>query len=234
MMVSARGCFAHMFVLCCISTAVLIRPSEDDQKDQSGAFLSSSDNFTAEVKLISSIMELAPGQTFCEMGGANGLFAAALGERVMPGGHLIVTAPVESERQLLVSALRGVDDQAQVIMATPEKQGFPKAACDVIFSRMVYHILPIKTAKIYLSQLKGALKGGGKMFILDWHPTNHESQRGKAHVALPNKRMPVVPMSIEVQEFVAAGFNLDKEYPNWKYFGGRLGDAAGLYGLLWS
>jgi len=211
--------------------------TEDNQVFQSYTW-----DFTAEVEHMQSIMNLKPGMTYCEMGAANGLFFAQMAKKVMPGGKVYGTAPSELEVARFQQTAKDVGIPESAITGTlatnePAYLGLPPDTCDVIYSRMVYHMIPEATAKAYLTQLAKALKKDGMLFFTDHDPDNDKWVRGEATV-LPFK-MKVVPMAVEIEEFKEAGFTLQRVIRNWPYFGdsAKYGDTSPDeygYGLVWS
>ncbi|KAL3913861.1 MAG: hypothetical protein SGPRY_007831 [Prymnesium sp.] len=176
-------------------------------------FHSSSANLTEEIEFLASRLLLRPGMTYCEMGSADGTFLARLAPQVMPGGLLYATAPGTEE----LSATRmaadevGVGDALTTLLATDEEwaPGIPSRSCDVLFSRMVYHMIPQSTILKYIPQWTIALKPGGLLFISDHNPSDGKTgPRRPISCTLGVCRMDVVPQSTEVDEITAGGFVL--------------------------
>ena len=194
--------------------------------DDKGVFQSYSHDLAPEVAEIVTLTQLRPGLTYCEMGGANGLFLAALGKAVMPGGRLQATAPLEAEITAMGDRVKeaGLADATTLTLATDDDLGLAPGSCDVIFSRMVYHMLSNPAG--YLVQLKHALRPAGRMLILD-HDADSGVTLSRVNATLDG--MAVVPRAVELEEFTGAGFALVGVANDWRYFGeGERG-----YGLLW-
>jgi SAM-dependent methyltransferase len=183
----------------------------------SSVFNSSSANFKTEVATIARLLALAPGKTYCEIGGANGRFLVALGHRICvdQGSHGRVWATGISgdipamQRAAADAGLHNVT----VSEASDDVCGLPAGACDAILIRMVYHMLPQATAQRYLPQLSAALRPSGRLLVLDHPPTNAGTTRADAKVG----QMRVVPQPVEVEEFSRAGFYLARSF-NWSWF----------------
>ena len=199
-------------------------------------------DFAGEVKHMQEIMKLEPGMTYCEMGAGNGLFFAQMAKKVMPGGKAYGTSPSPGEvAQFQKTAIDlGIPKDAVAgTLATNEPAflGLPPNTCDRIYSRMVYHMIPAEPARAYQKQLGAALKKDGMLFFTDHDPDNDKWVRGEATV-LPFE-MQVVPMAVEIEEFKAAGFTLQRVIRNWPYFGDsktygeKSPDEMG-YGLIWT
>ena len=82
--------------------------------------------------------------------------------------------------------------------------GLAAGACDVIYARMVYHMIPEPTLATYLPQWRRALKPGGRMLILDHNP-DATTTRGARQPMSMMPWMTVVPQETEVAEIVAGG-----------------------------
>jgi SAM-dependent methyltransferase len=190
-----------------------------------GVFQSGSSDLEAEVEAIAGMMQLAPGSTYCEVGAGNGLFMTALGHKVMPGGRLIATGKgPEVAAMTQHAADAGLSVEAHE--GTDTACGLPAQTCDLIFSRMVYHMLAEEVALAYLPQLASALRPGGKILILDHHPDNGGRTRADAMLM---GMMPVVPEEVEIREGTAAGLRLLERLDDWPYFGA--GEPG--YALVW-
>eukprot|EP00746_Dinoflagellata_sp_MGD_P041137 gnl/MRDRNA2_/MRDRNA2_199409_c0_seq1.p1 gnl/MRDRNA2_/MRDRNA2_199409_c0~~gnl/MRDRNA2_/MRDRNA2_199409_c0_seq1.p1 ORF type:complete len:302 (-),score=49.96 gnl/MRDRNA2_/MRDRNA2_199409_c0_seq1:231-1136(-) len=199
-----------------------------DYDTKTGVFLSNSSDFDKEISEIINILQLNPGMTYCEMGGGNGKFMVPLGKAVMPGGKVLVTEVVENSLPVMETAARNEGFDISAILANNTWMGLPPNACDVIMSRMVYHMINETVAvKTYLAQLWRALKPGGHMLILDHDPDTGATTRVNASLkGKMDHRMHVVPRLQEIREFTAAGFFLKKmfEWDHWFHYG---------FGLLW-
>lgn len=204
----------------------LQRVGVDGPRWKGGAFQSYSHDLGAELDNLTALLRLKPGLSYCEMGAGNGLFSAALGKAVMPGGAIYATSPHQAELDAVKSAVTQVGLQANVFQANDTSMGLPPASCDVIFSRMTYHMVkPGPAVLVYLPQLRAALKSRGRILILDHDADNGATTRDGAKL----KDMKVVPMLQEIREFTSAGFALVKVIDSWPFFGK---DEHG-FGLLW-
>lgn len=207
-----------------LHAAVLI---SGDYDSKTGVFKSNSSDFDEEIAQIGALLRLAPGMTYCEMGGGNGKFMVPLGKQVMPGGKVVVTEVVNNSLAVMETAARNAGFEASAVLANDTWLGMPDNTCDVIFSRMVYHMINETVAVgTYLWQLRQALKQGGHMLILDHNPDNGATTRVNASLkGKMDHRMRVVPIMQEIREFTKAGFALTQmlEWPFFHYG----------YGLMW-
>eukprot|EP00928_Gymnodinium_smaydae_P053863 TRINITY_DN37765_c0_g1_i1.p1 TRINITY_DN37765_c0_g1~~TRINITY_DN37765_c0_g1_i1.p1 ORF type:complete len:309 (-),score=30.74 TRINITY_DN37765_c0_g1_i1:287-1213(-) len=200
---------------------------------QVGVFISNSTDFDDELRQMQALLQVKPGMTYCEMGAANGKFMVLLGANAMPGGKVIATDAASGSIPVLEKAAREAGLRASVVLATDLGTGFPAGACDVIMSRMVYHMIKEDVAvKIYLPQLKQALKPDGKMLILDHDPNDGATTRANASLIMHHgsmvHSMNVVPRLQEIREFTSAGFAL-VDMLEWPWFGSTQQGFA----LLW-
>jgi len=183
-------------------------------------------SFDDEISKLVGLLRLKPGITYCEMGAGDGKFSAALGKAVMPSGNVIVTEASDSNLQAAEAKYREAGFEALQVLATDDRMGLPANTCDVLMSRMVYHMIDETVAvETYLSQLRQALKPGGRMLILDHDPDTGAVTRVDASLTMGSEKMAVVPRLQEITEFTSAGFALTKmlEWP-WVMRG---------YALMW-
>jgi len=206
----------------------------EDMGDTSNMiFDAQSTNFDEEIGKIVGLLRLKPGMAYCEMGGGDGQFMTALSKNVMPGGKVMVTEAGKASLSAIEAKAQKAGIEIQGTLATETRMGLPADSCDVIFSRMVYHMIDETMAvKTYLPQLRQALKHGGRMLIIDHDPDTGATTRANATLTMSmngmHHEMPVVPKPQEIVEFTSAGFALTKtlEWP-WIPFNGH------GYALTW-
>ena len=182
-----------------------------------------SSNLDAEVAFFSSKLQLQPGMTICEMGAADGTLLVRLGGKVMPGGKLVGTSPLDVELKAMRAAVEeaGMGQALSTYQASDENwaPGMPDDTCDVIYSRMVYHMIPKAVATSYPAQWKSSLKHGGRLYITDHNPMDGTTTGPRKPIFL--SFMPVVPEETEVGEIEAGGFTaLGGPRPHPFYSGG--------------
>jgi len=185
---------------------------------------------TDEVAKLATLLQLRPGMTYCEMGAGDGKFMVPLGKSVMPGGRAIVTEVDHTSVAFLQEAARSAGFDASAVLATDVKMGLPVGSCDVIMSRMVYHMIPEAVAvPNYLHQLKQALRPGGKILIVDHDPDNcAATTRANASLDMGMMKMKVVPRLQEIREFTSVGLAL-VQMLEWPW----LGKMEHGYALMW-
>ena len=175
-----------------------------------------------EITEARALLGLRPGMTYCELGAASH-HMTALGKAVMPGGHVVVTAPNQYQLDDLTRAAKDAGLPITALLASDVKMGIGVDSCDAILARMVYHMISEAVARdVYLPQLARALRRGGRVLILDHDDPNHST---RVNASLGG--MAVVPKLQEIREFTDAGFALLRLL-EWPHFG----DGEYGYGLL--
>ena len=156
-----------------------------------------------EITEARALLGLRPGMTYCELGAASH-HMTALGKAVMPGGHVVVTAPNQYQLDDLTRAAKDAGLPITALLASDVKMGIGVDSCDAILARMVYHMISEAVARdVYLPQLARALRRGGRVLILDHNDPNHST---RVNASLGG--MAVVPKLQEIREFTDAGFAL--------------------------
>lgn len=141
-----------------------------------GVFATESVDLVKEAQAFAAHLQLTPGMTLCEMGSADGTLMALVGKHVMPGGHLIATAPSNAELAATTAAVAAAGlGKVRTFRATKADwaPGLQPRACDAIYSRMVIHMVDQHVIKAYIPQWAASLKLGGRMFM-----TDHNSDDG--------------------------------------------------------
>ena len=174
-----------------------------------------------EITEARALLGLRPGMTYCELGAASH-HMTALGKAVMPGGHVVVTAPNQYQLDDLTRAAKDAGLPITALLASDVKMGIGVDSCDAILARMVYHMISEAVARdVYLPQLaRAAPRRAGP--ILDHDDPNHAT---RVNASLGG--MAVVPKLQEIREFTDAGFALLRLL-EWPHFG----DGEYGYGLL--
>ena len=107
-----------------------------------------SDNLEAETAVFAGAMGLRPGMTICEMGAADGSMLVQLGPKVMPGGRLFATAPLDSEIDAMTRTVTsaGMGESLTTFKATNDAwaPGMADSSCDAIYVRPLQLLLTLQ------------------------------------------------------------------------------------------
>jgi ubiquinone/menaquinone biosynthesis C-methylase UbiE len=126
-----------------------------------------SDN--VEFETIASLMMLDGGATVADIGAGNGFWTVKLACRVGRQGLVYATeVKPELAREIQLAASREHLRQIRVIVAQHLDPRLPNACCDAVLMRFVYHSLRDRT--LTLKGLRGALKPGGRLLVVDYRP----------------------------------------------------------------
>jgi len=173
---------------------------------------------------------LKPGMTYCEVGAWDGENALKLGKAVLPGGRVFASGWEKDRVEVNVKAARDGFGAAMIAtVATKDSCGLLPHTCDVVFSRMFFHMLPPAVWKAYLPQMRDALKPGGRMLLLEHSPLDASMQDSSAYLPVDGfGKMTVIPKAVMLAELATAGYVSvhDMDWPFW-------GDNRPAYGLLW-
>ena len=162
----------------------------------------------AEVKVFASRMQLRPGMTLCEMGSANGALIKRLAPMVMPGGKLVATSINRAELKATAKAIDSIGLDSDAVLSTylanddTFAPGLADGTCDVLYSRMVIHMIPEASVAKYVPQWIRAMKPGGLMFMTDHNPMDGGPLDGPRRPIMFNL-MPVIPQLTEIKQLTA-------------------------------
>jgi predicted methyltransferase len=148
---------------------------------------------------------LKPGMAVADLGAGSGYFTRRFVEAVTETGR-VYAVDVEDEmltynRESLVHL--HIPYTAEFILARPDNPKLPMDAVDLIFLCNVYHHLDDRAA--YFSNIKSALKPGGRVAIVDFY---HDERSGE--LGFPKKHL--VPRETVLGEMTKAGYRLVKEH----------------------
>jgi SAM-dependent methyltransferase len=178
-----------------------------------------------EMLRLREALALRPGVSVADVGTGKGQLTLALAREVGPTGRVFAT-DIDSER---VAALRAAVEKDKLrnvvlVQAKPRETGLPRACCDAIVLRRVYHHLtdPAETNL----DLREALRPGGLLIVIDfppplawlwpWPPEGAPSNRGGHGIA----------SSLVIDEVTASGLELKEIAKDWP--GPRPLDTFGL------
>jgi len=113
-------------------------------------------------------LNLASGETLCDVGSGPGYFALRAARRLEATGWVYA----EDVEATMIDALRDRISQARLsnvtpILGLPDDPLLPKGACDVILVVNTYHLFPNGPA--FLRRLTKSLKPRGRLANIDFH-----------------------------------------------------------------
>ena len=178
-----------------------------------------------EMLRLREALALRPGMSVADVGTGKGQLTLALAREVGPTGRVFAT-DIDAER---VAALRAAVEKDKLrnvvlVQAKPRETGLPRACCDAIVLRRVYHHLT-DPAETNLG-LRDALRPGGLLIVIDfppplawlwpWPPEGAPSNRGGHGIA----------SRLVIDEVTASGLELKEIVKDWP--GPRPLDTFGL------
>lgn len=148
---------------------------------------------------------LKPGMAVADLGAGSGYFTRRFAEAVTETGKVYA---VDVEEEMLTYNRERLADlhipyHAEFILARPDSPKLPADSTNLIFLCNVYHHLEDRAA--YFSNVKSALKAGGRVAIVDFY---HDERSG--NVGFPKKHL--VPRETVLDEMTKAGYKLVKEH----------------------
>jgi ubiquinone/menaquinone biosynthesis C-methylase UbiE len=144
---------------------------------------------------------LKPGQTVVDLGAGSGIFTRRFAAVVGPSGHAIALDIDPSRVEAIkADAVRLGLRQYEARVVAPDNPEIPAASADVIFLSNTYHHIENRVA--YFSRLRGSLKPGGRLVIVDFAPG---AVGGGAVDGHPDQKQ------VEA-ELVSAGYRLTKTH----------------------
>jgi phospholipid N-methyltransferase len=187
--------------------------------------------YLEEVDAIATLTELGQGKVVAEVGAGDGSMIKGVGKAVMPGGSLFAT---EGKSDLVSYLETSIDIEdtlrgnAHVMLGTNSSSGLPKACCDAIFLRHVYHMMPAATALSYLDEFSSSLKPGGHLLLLEPYPgsvskdgvftkSNVTTREGAYKTWHGGGKMQAVPQNVAIAETASKGYTVSKNMDEWGY-----------------
>ncbi len=155
------------------------------------------------------MMELKPGMSVADFGAGSGYYTELLARAVGRTGKVFATDIQPGMIELLKRRIRDRKlTQVEAILATTESSGLPDGCCDVILMVDVYHEL--SQPQQALRQLKGALKPGGRLILVEFRKEDPNVPIREEH------KMSIAEARMELE---AEGFRLDGALPGlpWQH-----------------
>jgi ubiquinone/menaquinone biosynthesis C-methylase UbiE len=150
-------------------------------------------------------LALKPGMSVADLGSGSGYFTRRFVEAVGESGKVYA---IDIELEMLKYARDSIDHMhipysAEFILARPDDPKLPLQSVDLIFLSNTYHHLEDRTR--YFKNLKGALRAGGRIAIVDFY---HDERSGE--LGFPKEHL--VPRDRVIQEMRQAGYRLLHEH----------------------
>jgi ubiquinone/menaquinone biosynthesis C-methylase UbiE len=155
--------------------------------------------------LVIEALGLKPGMAVADLGSGSGYFTRRFVEAVTETGKVYA---VDVEQEMLAYVKESIEHlhipfTAEFILAQPDNPKLPMDSVDLIFLCNVFHHLDDRP--IYFSNVKSALKAGGRVAIIDFY---HDERSG--NVGFPKRHL--IPRETVVAEMVQAGYTLTREH----------------------
>lgn len=151
------------------------------------------------------VLGLKPGMAVADLGSGSGYFTRRFVEAVTESGMVYA---IDVEQEMLTYAKDSlvhlhIPFTAEFILARPDSPKLPLDSVDLIFVCNTYHHLENRAT--YFSNVKAALKPGGRIAIIDFY---HDDRSGP--LGFPKHHL--VPHDTVVTEMTQAGYKLLREH----------------------
>ncbi len=148
---------------------------------------------------------LKRGMAVADLGAGSGYFSRRFVEAVTETGKVYV---IDVEPEMLAAAKESLEHlhipyTAEFILARPDDPKLPLESVDLIFVCNTYHHLEDRAA--YFANVKGTLKTGGRVAIVDFY---HDERSG--NIGFPRRHL--VAQDTVVEEMTKAGYRLLREH----------------------
>lgn len=150
-------------------------------------------------------LRLKPGMAIADLGSGSGYFTRRFVEAVTDTG---IVYAIDVEPEMLAYTKDSIvhlhiSYTAEFILARPDNPKLPYQSVDLLFICNTFHHLEDRTK--YMSDVKSALKPGGRVAIVDFY---HDERSGE----LGFSKHHLVPRETVLQEMTAAGYRLVREH----------------------
>ncbi len=116
-----------------------------------------------------SLLDITPGSTLVDLGSGGGYFTGRLGRATGPAGKVFAVDVDPTMNALLGTRLAEEDIRnVTIVTADPNHAGLAPNSIDLVFVSNTYHHLPDPVR--YFARLLAALRPGGRVAILEYHP----------------------------------------------------------------
>lgn len=165
----------------------------------------------ADVPQLAQVLGLEPGMAVADVGAGGGAMTLVMARWIGPDGRVysndVNKAAVQSIRQAADRAhLRNV----VTVVGSQTSANLPKACCDAIWLRDVYHHLTNPAAED--SSVFQSLKPGGRLAVIDFKPM--PGSKPPPNVPADRTGHGILPSIVE-RELGAAGFHIERTISHW-------------------
>jgi 2-polyprenyl-3-methyl-5-hydroxy-6-metoxy-1,4-benzoquinol methylase len=167
-----------------------------------------------EARRLASVAGIREGQSVAEIGAGGGRFSLSLSRTVGPRGRVFATELEEAA----VAAIAAKAAAAGLGNVTAIKAGrlqtrLPDGCCDVVLLRNVYHHVTDPVA--FARALRKAVRDGGALVVVDFETGALWFHGGRPDDAAARRPGHGVSRAAAIKEITAAGFVVEKEFPDW-------------------
>lgn len=168
--------------------------------------LSCAQNATGDAKWLIDALKVEEGSVVAEIGAGNGRLTLEMARHVGPAGKVYSSELGADSVQYLRKVVETASvSNVEVIAGHPTRTNFPKACCDALFMRRVYHHFDDPAAMN--KSIWASLKPGGRVAIIDFEPSGTESKDPENRDCRSFEHHGVTRETV-VAEFKKAGFQL--------------------------
>lgn len=151
------------------------------------------------------VLNLKPGMAVADLGSGSGYFTRRFVEAVTETG-IVYAVDVEPEMLAYVKesvAHMHIPSRVEFILAQPDNPKLPFESVDLIFVCNTIHHLDNRPT--YFKNLRSALKTGGRISLIDFHPDERSGDLG-----FPKRHL--VSRDTVIHEMSEAGYRLVREH----------------------
>jgi ubiquinone/menaquinone biosynthesis C-methylase UbiE len=160
--------------------------------------------WTGEADRLKEVLEVVRGAHLADIGAGDGSLAIEMARAVGPEG-VVYASDIDPEARNAIAARaeRTGTRQIRVVAAAADATNLPRACCDAIYLRAVFHHLDDHSA--FARSIVEALRPRGRVAIIDFPPGAlwfHGADHGVTRAAV-------------VAAFSGAGLSLTREIEDW-------------------
>ena len=167
-----------------------------------------------EVSALGALAGIREGDVVAELGAGGGRFSLALAKQVGPQGR-VFTTELSAEAVAALAARAEAEGLRNVteIRSTRLETNLPDRGCGVLLLRNVYH--HVQDPRGFALALRRALQDEGRLVVIDFDAGALWFHGGRPDDASARRAGHGVNRADAIAELTAAGFQLEKEIPDW-------------------